>query len=366
MDAGPILKTPIRTRSSRSVRTLILGMILLAGGVAAAYYLNRYITHGQYIVSTDNAYVKADSTIVAPRISGYISEVVVGDNERIRSGQTLARIDDRDYQVALDQARANVAGASAALASKLALLDTQKSVIEAARAAVSIDEANAAFAEQDAKRYSTLAASNSGSVQNAQQAATRRAVSRAALERDSAALITASKQIDLLKADVDQARATLVHRQAVERQAALNLTYTTIVAPLDGTVGNRTLRVGQYVQAGTQLMALVPLASVYIVANYKETQLRDVREGQPVDIEVDMLSGITLRGHVDSIAPASGQEFTLLPPDNATGNFTKIVQRIPVRIRVDDFAGHEGTLRPGMSLEASIDTTGGSDHASQP
>ncbi|KXG84092.1 HlyD family secretion protein [Agrobacterium bohemicum] len=360
MDAGPIVKTPVRTRSSRSVRTLILGMIVLAGGVATAYYLNRYITHGQYIVSTDNAYVKADATIVAPRISGYISAVVVGDNEQIKSGQTLARIDDRDYQVALDQAKANVAGASAALASKKALLYSQKSVIEAAQAAVSIDEANAAFAEQDAKRYSTLAASNSGSVQNAQQAETRRAVSRATLERDSAVLITARKQVDLLKADVDQARAALVHSQAIERQAALNLTYTLIVAPLDGTVGNRTLRVGQYVQAGTQLMAVVPLASVYIVANYKETQLRDVREGQPVDLEVDMLSGMTLRGHVDSIAPASGQEFALLPPDNATGNFTKIVQRIPVRIRVDDFVGHEGTLRPGMSLEASIDTRSGS------
>jgi len=239
-----------------------------------------------------------------------------------------------------------VAGALAALASKQALLDTQKSVIEAAQATVSIDEANAAFAEHDAKRYSTLAASNSGSVQNAQQAETRRAVSHAALQRDNAALITARKQVDMLKADVDHARATLVHSQAIERQAALNLTYTSIVAPLDGFVGNRTLRVGQYVQAGTQLMAVVPLASVYIVANYKETQLRDV-------------SGITLRGRVDSIAPASGQEFALLPPDNATGNFTKIVQRIPVRIRIDDFAGHEGALRPGMSLEASIDTKNG-------
>ena len=360
MDASPTLNAPVRTGSSYIVRTLILGMIGLGGVVAAAHYLYHYVTHGQYIVSTDNAYVKADSTIVAPRISGYISEVVVGDNEKIRSGQTLARIDSRDYQVALDQAQANAAAARAALASKQALLDTQQSIIAAARAALAIDEANATFAEQDAKRYSTLVATNSGTVQNAQQAEARSAVARATLERDSAALITALKQVDLLNADVEQAQANLVHSQAVERQAALNLSYTAIVAPIDGTVGNRTLRVGQYVQAGTQLMTVVPLQSAYVVANYKETQLRDVRPGQPVDIEVDMLSAKTLHGHVDSIAPASGQEFALLPPDNATGNFTKIVQRIPVRIRVDDFAGCEGALRPGMSLEASIDTKGGS------
>jgi membrane fusion protein, multidrug efflux system len=359
MDASPTMKAPVWGGTSHTLRRLIFGMITLAAVVASTRYLYHYFTVGKYMISTDNAYVKADSTIVAPRISGYISEVMVGDNEKIKLRQTLARIDDSDYQVALDQAKANTAGALAVLASKQAALDTQQSIIAGARAAIAIDKANAAFAAQDAKRYSTLAATNSGSVQNAQQAETRSAVARATLERDSAALITALKQVDLLKADVEQAQATLVHSQAAERQAALNLSYTAIVAPIDGTVGNRTLRVGQYVQAGTQLMAIVPLDSVYIVANYKETQLRDVRPGQPVDMEVDMLSGMTLRGHVDSIAPASGQEFALLPPDNATGNFTKIVQRIPVRIHIDDFAGHKGALRPGMSLETSIYTKGG-------
>lgn len=359
MDASPILKAPVRGGRSRTARRLIFGMIALAVVVASAHYLYHYFTVGKHIISTDNAYVKADSTIVAPRISGYISEVMVGDNQKIKLRQTLARIDDSDYRVALDQTKANAAGALAALASKKASLDTHQSIIAAARATVAIDKANATFAEQDAKRYSTLAATNSGSVQNAQQAETRSAVARATLERDSAALITALKQVDLLKADVEQAQATLVHSQAAERQAALNLSYTSIVAPIDGTVGNRTLRVGQYVQAGTQLMAVVPLDSLYIVANYKETQLRDVRPGQPVEVEIDMLSGMTFRGHVDSIAPASGQEFALLPPDNATGNFTKIVQRIPVRIHIDDFAGHEGALRPGMSLETSINTKGG-------
>ena len=364
MDTSRTLKAPVRGGTSRIVKRLIFGMIVLAFIVAAAQYLYHYFTIGKYIISTDNAYVRADSTIIAPRVSGYISEVFVGDNEKIKLRQTLARIDDSDYQVALDQTHANAAGALAALASKRASLDTQQSIIAAARAAVGIGKANATFAEQDAKRYSTLAATNSGSVQNAQQAETRSAMARATLERDSAALITALKQVDLLNADVAEAQANLVHSRAVERQAALNLSHTRIVAPIDGIVANRTLRVGQYVQAGTQLMAVVPLGSVYIVANYKETQLRDVRPGQPVDIEIDMLSGVTFRGHVDSIAPASGQEFALLPPDNATGNFTKIVQRIPVRIRVDDFAGHEGALRPGMSLEASIDTRGG-DHANQ-
>jgi membrane fusion protein (multidrug efflux system) len=358
MQASPTFNAPVRAGRSRTARKLIIGIVAVASMLTAVTY--RYVTVGQYVMSTDNAYVRADSTIIAPRISGYISEVLVGDNEEVKAGRVLARIDDRDLQIALDQVRANVAAAQATLASRQFTLDTQETIIAAACATVDIDRANATFAEQDDRRYSTLAASSSGSIQNAQQAAARHAVARATLERDSAALTTARRHVDLLRAEVEQTQAALAQARAIERQAALNLSYTAILAPVGGVVGNRTLRVGQYVQAGTQLMAVVPLDDIYVVANFKETQLRNVRPGQPAGIEVDMLSGVAFHGHVESIAPASGQEFALLPPDNATGNFTKIVQRIPVRIRIDDLAGHGGTLRPGMSVEASVNTKDGS------
>ena len=170
------------------------------------------------------------------------------------------------------------------------------------------------------------------------------------IARDTANLASALKQVDLLKAEIAQANAALARARATQSQAELNLGYTSIVAPIDGIVGNRTLRTGQFVQAGTQLMSVVPVSGAYVVANYKETQLTDVREGQQVDIAVDMFPGHTVHGHVDSIAPASGQEFALLPPDNATGNFTKVVQRIPVKIALDASNDAAVELRPGMSV----------------
>jgi membrane fusion protein (multidrug efflux system) len=212
------------------------------------------------------------------------------------------------------------------------------------------------FAAQENKRYTDLATTGYGSVQNAQQAQSRIAGAQATVQRDTANLASALKQVDLLKAEIAQATAALARADALEHQAELNLGYTTIVAPIDGVVGNRTLRVGQYVQAGTQLMSVVPVASAYVIANYKETQLTDVHEGQAVEIAVDMFPGQVVHGHVDSLAPASGQEFALLPPDNATGNFTKVVQRIPVKIALDDGNNSLIALRPGMSVIPTIET----------
>jgi membrane fusion protein (multidrug efflux system) len=340
-------------RRSRKLLMLGAGLMVLA---TAAYFGWQYWTVGRFEISTDDAYVQADNTTIAPKVSGYLSAVVVGDNEQVKAGQTLAKIDDRDFRVALDQAKADVAAAMAMVATKQAALAQQQSVIDAARATVTVDEANRTFAEQDNDRYSRLAATGSGSLQNAQQAAARIGSARAAVTRDTASLETAAKQVDVLKADLAQAQATLAHDQALQEQAELNLSYTTIVSPIDGVVANRTLRVGQYVQAGTQLMAVVPTQAAYIVANYKETQLTDVHPGQPVGLEVDMFPGVTFNGHVDSIAPASGQEFALLPPDNATGNFTKIVQRIPVKIVLDPGSPLAGELRPGMSVYPTIET----------
>jgi len=351
--AAPAMEAPVRKRGGRS---LLIGVAAIAIIAAGAYYGHNYWTVGRFEVSTDDAYVQADSTTVSPKVSGYLMEVLVADNQAVKAGQPLARIDDRDFRTALDQAKADVAAAEATVNAKQASLDIQQSTIAAARATLDVDRANETFAEQNNKRYTNLATNGYAPVQTAQQAASAIAAAQATIVRDSAALDAATKQVELLNAELAQARATLAHDQAVMHQAELNLSYATIVAPVDGTVGNRTLRVGQYVQAGTQLMAVVPTTAAYIVANYKETQLTDVHAGQPVAIEVDMFPGRTYHGHVDSLSPASGQEFALLPPDNATGNFTKVVQRIPVKIVLDGDAAEKGDLRPGMSVQPSIDT----------
>jgi membrane fusion protein (multidrug efflux system) len=337
-------------------RRLLMAGAAVAVLAGAVWYGWDYWTVGQYLVSTDDAYVKADNTTVAPKVSGYLHEVLVGDNERVKAGQILARIDDRDFKVALDQAKADVAAARAAIASRQAQLDVQQTVIDAARATIDVDKATVTFAGQENKRYTDLAATGFGSVQNAQQAQSRNAGAQAAIQRDTANLAAALKQVDLLKAEIVQANAALARAEAIQGQAELNLGYTSIVAPIDGVVGNRTLRLGQFVQAGTQLMSLVPVTGAYVVANYKETQLTDVREGQAVDIAVDMFPGQLVHGHVDSIAPASGQEFALLPPDNATGNFTKVVQRIPVKIALNRDNSSPIELRPGMSVIPTIET----------
>ena len=347
---------PPATAKKFNLRRMLMTGVAIAALAGAAWYGWDYWTVGQYLVSTDDAYVKADNTTIAPKVPGYLHDVLVKDNEMVKAGQVLARIDDRDYRVALDQAEADVVAAKATVASKQAQLDVQQAVINAAKATIAVDQANVIFAAQDDKRYTALAATGSGSLQNAQQAQAHIASAQATLERDNANLASALKQVDLLKAQIVQANAAEAHAQAVQDQAELNLGYTAITAPIDGVVGNRTLRVGQYVQAGTKLMSVVPIEGAYIVANYKETQLTDVHEGQAVNIEVDMFPGKVVHGHVDSIAPASGQEFALLPPDNATGNFTKVVQRIPVKIALDGGNNPSVELRPGMSVIPTIET----------
>jgi len=352
----------------KPARKIGLRQVLLAGAAVAllataSWYGQQYWTVGRFLVSTDDAYVKADNTTIAPKVSGYLNQVPVGDNEQVKTGQVLARIDDRDFTVALDQAKADVAAAEATVASKHAQLDVQQAVIDAAKATLDVDTAAQVFTAQENKRYTDLAGTGYGSVQNAQNAQARDTSALAAIERDKANLASAKKQVELLKAELAQSVAAAKRSNALERQAELNLSYTTIVSPIDGVVGNRTLRVGQYVQAGTQLMSLVPSNGAYVIANFKETQLGSVRAGQAVDIEVDMFPGKVVHGHVDSLAPASGQEFALLPPDNATGNFTKIVQRIPVKIVLDSA---DADLRPGMSVIPSIQTKAATAVAAQP
>jgi membrane fusion protein (multidrug efflux system) len=339
---------------SKRLHRLLMAGVAVAGLVGGSWFGWYYWTVGRFLVSTDDAYVQADNTTIAPKVSGYLIQVLVGDNERVKAGQVLARIDDRDFKVALDQARADVSAAHATIAGKQAQLDVQQALIEAARAILEVDAANKTFAGQENKRYTDLLASGYGSVQNAQAAQSRDASAEATIHRDQANLASALEQVELLKAELAQAVAAAERASALQQQAELNLSYTTITAPIDAVVGNRTLRTGQYVSAGTQLMSLVPISGAYVIANFKETELTWVQPGQPATFEVDTYPGQTVRGHVDSLAPASGQVFALLPPDNATGNFTKIVQRIPVKIAIE--GGSPVELRPGMSVIPTIQT----------
>ena len=350
------VKSKISLRPSwRTVKRAALALALTLGIAAVADLGYDYLTTGRYLESTDDAYVKADSTIIAPKVSGYIAQVLVGDNQPVKAGQLLARIDDRDFKAALDQAHADVAASEAAVRNFEAQIALQEPIIEQGTADVAAAEANLQFAQEEQVRYDGLMKTGSGTIQRAQQtdAALREKIAQ--LQHGKSGLLAAQRKVDVLTTERAKAVAQLDRARAVEAQAVLNLSYTQITAPVDGTVGARSLRVGQYVQAGTQLMAVVPLDGVYVVANFKETQLTHVRNGQPVEIQIDSFHGTKLRGHVDSLSPASGLEFALLPPDNATGNFTKIVQRVPVKIVLDDHT-LTGLLRPGMSAEPTVDT----------
>ncbi len=341
--------------SSRAIKRVALALAAALGIAGAGEFGYGYLTNGRYLESTDDAYVKADSTLVSPKVSGYLAEVLVGDNEKVKAGQILARIDDRDFATALNQAHADVAGSEAAVKNLDAQIALQQPLIEQETADIAAAEANLQFAQEEQTRYDGLMKSGSGTVQRAQQSDAALRERAAQLQHGKSGLIAAQRKIDVLTTERAKAVAQLDHARAVEQQAALNLSYTEISAPVDGTVGARTLRVGQFVQAGTQLMAVVPLDAVYVVANFKETQLTHVRNGQPVELRIDSFHGTKLKGHVDSLSPASGLEFALLPPDNATGNFTKIVQRVPVKIVLDDHS-LTGLLRPGMSAEPTVNT----------
>jgi membrane fusion protein (multidrug efflux system) len=337
------------------VKKGVLVVALLAGAAYGVDFGHHYWTVGRFIESTDDAYVKADYTTVAPKVAGYIKEVLVNDNDTVKAGQVIARIDDRDFQAALSQAKADVKAAEAAITNIDAQVELQKSVIGQAKASIDASNASLVFAKSDAARNARLITSGAGTQSRAEQSQSLMDQASAAVERDQAALVAAQNKVPVLKTQRDQAVAQRDRAAAAASQAELNLSYTNIWAAVDGTVGARSIRVGQFVTSGTQLMAVVPLHAVYIVANFKETQLTYVRQGQNVEIKVDSFPDLAVKGHVDSVSPASGLEFSLLPPDNATGNFTKIVQRIPVKIVIDD-ESPAGRLRSGMSVEPAIDT----------
>jgi len=354
---APVLTAPQATEpASHPLRRLAIiaaGILIVAGLIIWLIY---YLLVGQYFVSTDDAYIGANTTLIAPKISGYVTNVLVNDNQPVRRGQLLITLDDRDYQTALAAAKADTQAAAAAILSDQAQIVLQQAKIAAAAATVEGDKAKLAYAQSNDRRYASLTASGAATRQNSEQASTESQTAKAQLDADNAALLGARLQVNVLNAALAQASASLAQSSARAQQSALDLSHTEIRAPFDGVVGNKTVAIGDYLQPGTQIMAIVPLDQVYVTANYKETQLGGVRPGQPVNIIVDTFPGLKVTGLVDSISPSSGQEFALLPPDNATGNFTKIVQRVPVKIDIYLNSNLIGKLLPGMSVEPSIDT----------
>ena len=331
---------------------LALGVIVLASG---GWLLLRDGRHQR----TNNAYVTADFTVVAPKVAGFVSEVRVADNQPVRAGDVLARIDDRDYQVALTAAQADLANARAQLATARAALAQQASLIDQARATRDVSQSELTLAQADQQRYRALARDGAGTVQNAQQAQSREAVASAHLQQGRAALLTAQQRTDILSAGVQSAQAAVQRAEAAQARAALDLSHTQLRAPIDGVVGRRAIRVGAYLAPGTPVLAVVPLQQAFVVANFQETQMARMRAGQQVQLQVDVFPGQRLHGRIDSIAPATGVTFAAVAPENATGNFTKVVQRIPVKIVLDKNQPLLGQLRAGMSVEASVDLDSG-------
>lgn len=332
---------------------ITIAVALLSVLVGGTYYLNRHESNAS-TQTTDDAYVEADFTTVAPQVSGNVSRVLIEDNQVVKAGDLLVTIDDRDFVVALEAAKAQVASAEANIASLQAQLVRQDSTIHQAQAIVAADEANLKLAQENQKRYRNLASDGSGTVQALQQAEAQLGTQQASLEKNRAGLLAARQQTDILKADLEKAKAALAQAKAGQEAAELKLSYTRITAPVDGTIGQKSVRIGGFVNAGKPLLAVVPLDAVYITASFRETQLAHVQAGQAVEIKVDALPGETLQGKVESLSPASGVSYSPIAPHNATGNFTKIVQRLPVRISINPNQAATSKLRVGMSVAPTI------------
>ena len=306
--------------------------------------------------TTDDAYLAADLTPVAAKVSGYVSDMPVQDFERVHAGQLLVQIDQRDYRAAVDQLSASVLAAAATIEALKAQRSLQAANVEAAKATIAATTANVEQNERDLARQRKLLETGSSSTEAGEKLQTSHAQLTAQLQQNRAQELAAARQLDVLAAQQAQAEAALAAQTASLEVAKINLGYTSIVAPQDGVIGQRQVKPGQFVPVGGQVTSLTPLPNVWVVANYKETQLTHMAPGQKADIRVDTFPGRTLHGHVLAFAPGSGQVFSLLPPDNATGNFTKVVQRVAVKILIDDAAGVADRLRPGMSVVATVET----------
>ncbi|MGV8918760.1 MAG: HlyD family secretion protein [Pseudomonas sp.] len=347
--------TAVAHKKSGLKRLLLLVAIAIAMVLALLFGMHWW-TVARFIESTDDAYVGGDVTVIGPKVPGYITQLNVTDNQVVHAGDLLVKIDDRDYVAALNKAEGSVAAQEALLANLDATEQLQYAVIGQAKAAIDATSAETVRSRDDQARYQKLVGQQAVSVESAQRADATFKTAQANGAKAQASMLATQRQIAVIDTQKLQARAAVQQAKAERDLAKLNVGYTELRAPVDGVIGNRRARVGAYASAGSQLLAVVPATGLWVDANFKEDQLAHMTPGQAVSIKADILPGREFHGHLDSLAPATGSQFSVLPPENATGNFTKVVQRVPVRIHLDPADSSLGDLRPGLSVIAEVDT----------
>ncbi|WP_419709646.1 HlyD family secretion protein [Pseudomonas sp. NFX224] len=354
--------TDVESEKHHSPKGVLWGLGVIAAVVALAWGGHWYVV-GRFIETTDDAYLQADSMTVAPKVGGYIAEVLVADNQKVEAGQAVARLDYGNYLAAADKSAATVQARQADVARAEAELAQQDASIAQAKAELVGAEADLRHARGQVQRYRPLARSGAETEERLDTLTNEQSRASATLTAKQAGLRVAQVRIGTLKAQLQQAQAQLEVSKASARQSDFDLKDTVLSSPIAGRVADRSIRVGQFAQPGTRLMTIVPVQSLYLTANFKETQVGTMRPGQTVNVHVDALPGQELTGRIDSISPGTGAQFALLPPSNATGNFTKIVQRVPVRILLDIPETVRPALVPGMSVTVDVDIrTGPDDH----
>ncbi len=347
----PVAPTPQPTtpKTTRSRRPLAIGAVVLAAGLAVGTYYSKYVAPFE---STDDAFIEAHVTPIAPQVAGRVAQLLVNDNQSVKQGEELLLIDPRDYQASLDQARANLAAARSRVEQANAQFAVDQAKISQEKAGVVAAEAEAQRAEADSKRYQAVG-SRGVSESQLDLAATLARSSTAAVDVARNRELAAEAQVILDRANIQTAAAEAQKSEAAVRQAELDLSYTRVTAPDAGYVTHRTVESGAYVQTGQALLAIVP-RQVWVIANFKETQLANMRPGQPVEVKVDAYPGVKFPGHVDSIQAGAGARFSLLPPENASGNYVKVVQRVPVKILLDNAPDAKYVLGAGMSVVPEV------------
>ncbi|BCP52476.1 hemolysin D [Kaistia sp. 32K] len=347
---------PAKRGGRRRFLLLTVAVVAIAAG---SYFGHEWWTVGRFMVSTDDAYVGADTSTVAPRLPGYVTKVAVANNSAVKTGDPLVYLDDSDQKLAVEAAQNQIAAQQAAIDRIDKQIEAGKANVEQARTAITTANADAELAVADLDRATQLAKNQFATQQALQQAQATKDKTSAAVLSAKAGLTTAEANVGVLQAQRVEAERALDQDQTTLDQKKLDLEHMVVRAPFDGVIGNRAVQPGQYVATGQRLLALVPLQDVYVDANFKETQLDRIRPGATASVSVDAYSETPIVGTVDSVAPASGAVFSLLPPDNATGNFTKITQRVPVRIRIPASEAAKGHLRPGLSVVVDIDSRTG-------
>ena len=353
-DAGPTPDDPPKTIKPSRRSVILMLLVALIGVLAILYAWQMWPFSGQVAV-TENAYVRGQITVLAPQVNGYVTEVLVQDFEQVAQGQPLVRIDDRQYRQLVEQRRAELAARRFELDNLEQTLASNLATLASRRAELSAAEAERLRALADEKRVNELAQRGSVSIRERDQIRASARAAAANVKQAQAAIAIAEQTMKASEVSRGGLQAQVEIAESTLKRAQIDLDNTVIQAPRDGQVSEVTVRQGQYVTAGSQLLYLVP-EQLWVIANYKETQTFAMRPGQPVQIEVDALDGARLSGHVQRLAPATGSEFSVLRPDNATGNFTKVVQRVPVRISIDPDQPLAQRLRPGLSVVTHVDT----------